>query len=122
MAAETIKSRIEQNINKAYKKAPPNTLKQITTADKAIASKLEISDRIDTTGENQAFITLKDHKPNFNNKPTCRLINPSKSEIGKISKQVLERINAKIIQSSAFNQWKNTGEVIDWFNKVHNKH
>lgn len=63
-----------------------------------------------------------DHKPNFNDKPTCRLINPSKSGIGKISKQILERINANIIQPSRFNQWKNTGEVIDWFNKVHNKH
>ena len=97
-------------------------LKQITIADKKIASKLEISDRIDTTGENTAFITLKDHKPNFTNKPTCRLINPSKSEIGKISKQILERINAKIIQSTGFNQWKNTSEVIDWFDRVNNKH
>ena len=113
---------LQQNITKVYKKAPPNTLSQITSADKMIASKLEISDRIDTAGENQAFITLKDHKPNFSNKPTCRLINPSKSEIGKISKHILERINSKVIQSTGFNQWKNTSAVIDWFSEVQNKH
>ena len=30
------------------------------------------------------------HKPNFENNPTCRLINPSKSEIGRVSKQILD--------------------------------
>ena len=53
---------------------------------KKIATKLGIDDRVDTTANKDAFITLKDHKPNFANKPTCRLINPTKSKIGKISK------------------------------------
>ena len=55
------------------------------------ATKLELDDRIDVTAQKQAFITLKDHKPNFRNNPTCRLINPTKPEIGKISKQILEK-------------------------------
>ena len=86
-----------------------------------IADNLDISDRIDIKSQSQAFITLKDHKPNFQNKPTCRLINPCKSEIGKISKQTLQRINAKIINSTKFNQWKNTDEVIQWFESVEYK-
>ena len=65
---------MEQNITKDYKKAPPSSIKRNTIEDKKIASKLDISDRIDTTANKEAFITLKDHKPNFNNKPTCRLI------------------------------------------------
>lgn len=113
---------LEQNITKDYKKAKPSSEKRNNLGDKEIADNLDISDRIDTKSESQAFITLKDHKPNFKNRPTCRLINPCKSEIGKISKQTLQRINAKIINSTKFNQWKNTDEVIHWFNNVDNKH
>lgn len=58
-----------------------------------IARKLHLDDRVNTTAKREAFLTLKDHKPNFANNPTCRLINPAKSEIGKISKQILDRIN-----------------------------
>ena len=83
---------LEQNITKSYKKAHPNTVRDIHTENKKIATKLGIDDRVDTTANKDAFITLKDHKPNFANKPTCRLINPTKSEIGKISKVTLDRI------------------------------
>ena len=74
---------MEQNITKDYKKAPPSSIKRNTIEDKKIAFKLDISDRIDTTANKEAFITLKDHKPNFNNNPACRLINPCKSELAK---------------------------------------
>ena len=67
------------------------------------------------------FITLKDHKPDFNNKPTCRLINPSKSEIGIISKQVLDGINNKIIKTTKVNQWKGTTNAIKWFKAIPDK-
>ena len=35
-------------------------------------------------GQKTAFITLKDYKENFNINPKCRLINPAKSELGKM--------------------------------------
>ena len=112
---------LEQNITKSYKKAHPNTVRDIHTENKKIATKLGIDDRVDTTANKDAFITLKDHKPNFANKPTCRLINPTKSEIGKISKVTLERINNKITRASKFNQWKNSTSVIEWFKAIENK-
>ena len=71
-----------------------------------------MDDRIDITAQKQAFITLKDHKENFHNTPKCRLINPTKSEIGKISKQILENINTHTRTATKLNQWKNTNEVI----------
>lgn len=77
---------------------------------------------MDTTADKDAFITLKDHKPNFANKPTCRLINPTKSEIGKVSKQILDRINNSIANKYDLNQWKNTSAVINWFRSIDNKH
>lgn len=87
---------LAKNITKDYKKADNETEKQYTLENKLIAEKLDLCDRIEQTAKTPAFITLKDHKPNFLNKPTCRLINPCKSQIGKISKQILERINVKI--------------------------
>ena len=95
---------LEQNITKSYKKAHPNTVRDIHVENKNMATKLGIDDRVVTTANKNAFITLKDHKPNFVNKPTCRLINRSKSEIGKISKEILDRINGKIVKASKFNQ------------------
>ena len=74
---------LEKNITKSYKKAQPETTQAIHKENKAIATKLRIDDRVDTTADKDAFITLKDHKPNFANKPTCRLINPTKSDIAK---------------------------------------
>ena len=69
----------------------------------------------------QAFISLKDHKENFQNHPTCRLINPAKSEMGLVSKKILQKINAKIGSLTSLNQWKNTASVINWFNNIPNK-
>ena len=37
---------------------------------------------------------------NFQNKPTCRLINPAKSEIGCLSKHILENINTTVRQKN----------------------
>ena len=79
-----------------------------------IVTKLRIEDRVDTTAEKNAFITLKDHKPNFLNKPTCRLINPTKSEIGKVSKKILGRINSTIAKNAISINGKTTA-VINWF-------
>ena len=68
-----------------------------------------------------AFITLKDHKANFKNTPSCRLINPMKSDIGKVSKKILDHINTTIVQKCSFNQWKSTKSVINWFNNIKSK-
>ena len=68
-----------------------------------------------------AFITLKDHKDNFENNPTCRLINPAKSNMGLINKQILECINNRVRSLTNANQWKNTHSVIDWFKQLQNK-
>ena len=88
---------------------------------KTITEKLRIDDRVETTATKEAFITLKDHKDNFENKPTCRLINPSKQEIGKISKQILDSINKKLLNATRVNQWKNTSSVLQWFKQLPNK-
>ena len=57
----------------------------------------------------------------FANKLTCRLINPTKSEIDKVSKKILDHINSTIAKKHNFNQWKNTTAVINWFESIENK-
>ena len=83
---------LHKHITKDYKKADEKDFDDTTKEDKLIAVALDLDDRIYKTTKKQAFITLKDHKPNFSNKPTCRLLNPTKPEIGKISKQILAEI------------------------------
>ena len=109
------------NITKTYKKAEKIQLNEINDKAKTITEKLQIDDRVETTATKEAFITLKDHKGNFENKPACRLINPSKQEIGKISKQILDNINKKLLSVMKVNQWKNTSSVLQWFKNLPNK-
>ena len=61
---------LKKHINKDYRKADEQTVKDITKVDKEIAAKLELEDRIYKTSRRQAFITMKDHKPNFQNTPS----------------------------------------------------
>ena len=106
------------NITSTYKKANTNTINTINNEAKDIATNLNIADRAERMAERQAFVTLKDHKDNFQNKPTCRLINPAKSEIGRINKQLLANINATIRRKTGLNQWKNSTSVINWFSSI----
>ena len=68
--------------------------------------------------QNEAFITIKDHKPNFSKNVARCLLNPCKSEIGKIIKVYLEKINNLIRSSNNLNQWRNSKTVIDWFKMI----
>ena len=112
---------LADNITTTYKKANDNTIININNEAKNIAANLNIDDRTECMAKRQAFITLKDHKDNFQNKPTCRLINPAKREIGRISKQILENINTTIRQKTGLNQWKNSSSVINWFSYIQHK-
>ena len=71
--------------------------------------------------ETEAYITIKDQKEGFPNNLSFRLLNPSKSDIGKISKNFLDRINKSLIAFTLANQWKNTSSVIGWFKNIPNK-
>lgn len=86
-----------------------------------MAQSLEIDDRVETIASRTPYITLKDHKENFRNNPQCRLINPTKSELGKVSKIILERINKKLLQATKVQQWKNTNAVLQWFDNTTGK-
>ncbi|KAK3749995.1 hypothetical protein QZH41_000415 [Actinostola sp. cb2023] len=112
---------LNDNVTKTYKKTDKKQLYKIDAAAKKIAMKLNIDDRVEITATKEAFITLKDHKDNFENRPTCRLINPSKPEIGRVSKQILEKINRQLVDITKVNQWKNTASMLQWYKQITNK-
>jgi hypothetical protein len=64
---------------------------------------------------------MVDHKDDFNINPKCRLINPAKSELGKVSKTMIENINNKVRAEIRANQWKNSDDVINWFSNIKDK-
>ena len=81
----------------------------------------DIFDRIEINGTSNCFITLEDHRENFVNHPTTRLMNPAKNEIGS-STLILDKINICLCEKLKLNEWKNTTDVINWFEKIDKKH
>ena len=69
----------------------------------------------------EAFVTIKDHKEAFPNNINCRLLNPTKSQLGKVSQQTLQSVIDVIKKKSGLNLWKNTQAVINWFKGIEDK-
>ena len=88
---------------------------------KLISKKLEIADRLECMARKSAYITIKDHKENFNINPKCRLINPAKRELGKVAKIIVENINKTVREKLHCKQWRNTSNVIDCFQNITDK-
>ena len=106
---------LHQNITKDYKIANPEIKNNINRKANILAKKLKIDDYMERYTENSSFISLKDHKENFYSNPKCRLINPAKTSLGRVSKKILERIISEVKEKTTFNQWKSTAEVKKWF-------
>ena len=112
---------LEKDIRKSYRKAADKDIEETVKEQQKIVSDLELDDRVFANQENNAYVTLKDHKDHFEEDPKVRLINPSKPEIGKISKIILSKIVQEIRQKENLKSWKNTDSVIDWFKNLSNK-
>ena len=121
MEKDQYKKLLKENITKSYKKSNNRRISNINWEAKKITEKLSLDDRVERLQEREPYITIKDHKDEFPNKIPCRLINPSKTSIGKISKVILDRINKSVVTSTKINQWKNTSSVIEWFKNINNK-
>ena len=74
---------------KHYRKAPPDLEKELNSETKMLAHRLGIVDRVEKYNTKNCFIMIKDHKSDFKTNPECRLINPAKTQIGKVSKIIV---------------------------------
>ena len=108
-------------VTSKYKKASSKIKENVEKSSVKLVKKAGVLGRMSKNGSNQCFITLKDHKPNFQNNPQTRLINPAKNEVGRISKVILDRINKKLKEKLKVNRWKSNQDVIKWFSAIRNK-
>ena len=97
------KKLVRDNVTQSYKICDEAEKENIDKKSEQLAKGLDLEERIQKLGENNCFITLKDHKPNFQSHPKSRLINPSKNELGKVSQQILRHIASQIKAATNFN-------------------
>ena len=77
--------------------------------------------RMDNNGESNCFITLKDHKENFQNNPSVWLLNPAENELGRLSKFIIQEVKKEFRHKLNLNQSKNTEDAINWFKSIKDK-
>ena len=96
-------------------------MKSINRAVKFLRENFKNLDRMECMVESEAYIAIKDLKGIFSEKPTFRLINPSKSDTENVEKGILDQINQSISQNTNVNKLKNSTTVIDWLKAIDNK-
>ena len=110
-----LEARVYENL--LQKNIQDNKYKKITDKSESvndvkdqqeIVKNLNIEDRVMYVPPKKAFVSLKDHKDNFVNDPKCRLLNPTKLEVGKVSKQILSRVVDALRVKTKLDLWKNT--------------
>ena len=106
------KKLLTKSISKSYKKTDKSSLKGINTEVKNIVNDFKLEELIEQHSQHQSFITLKEHKEDFQNNRKCKLINPGKNETDIVSKDYIEEINKNIRRTINVSQWRNTQEVI----------
>ena len=107
------KELLNKNVQAEYKKTSTAYALSKEKVELKLAEKLELEDRVHRSAQRDCFATLKDHKPGFRSNPQCRLLNPTKSELGKVAKQMLERVNTELRAKTSLKQWRRTSEAKD---------
>ena len=98
-----------------------STIEEVEHVDvksRKFAVNLKLENRMQKYTRTECFITLKDHKDNFIGRPQCRLINTAKTDLGRVAKTKVERINHQIRFITGVNQWQSTKNALDWFKKI----
>ena len=104
-----------KEVVKNYKKAPPDLEKELNSEAKMLTHRLGIVDRVEKYNTKNCFIPIKDHKSDFKTNPECRLINPAKRQIVRVSKIIVQEICNSLRLALNINQWRSTKDCIKWF-------
>ena len=122
MTSETYSQLLSNKITITYNLGSSTIEDDINQELEVIADNLGIESRIEPMAKRQSSISRKDHKENFEHNPKCKLINPAKSEIGRVRKVILDEINSGLRSISQVSQWRNSVAVNSWFKNVQEKH
>ena len=71
--------------------------------------------------EKRAIFFLRITKKNSPDKKQTRSINLTKTELGLVSKDVIQKITSRLMSSHKYNLRKNSMDTIDWFKKMKDK-
>ena len=115
---ENYEKLLAENVTKEYKKESGAELKNTNEKTAEIAKSLDLEEKMHQHTNTQCYITLKDHKKNFMSTQPCRLINPAKTDIGRVSKIKLQEINREVRMKTKLMQWQSTQEVLKWFKEL----
>ena len=83
-------------IQKSYKKADPKNVESVKKEHGKTAVELDLDDRIFTTVPRESYVKLKDHEEDFQNNPKTRIINPTKTVLGKVVMKITDEIVKQI--------------------------
>ena len=92
---------LTDNIAKTYKQVSKSKVNRINFE----ARKTAIDDRIKQKLETETFITVTNHKESLPNSPSFTRINRLISEMGEISKHILDNTNESLLLKTKVNQW-----------------
>ena len=112
---------LRNNVTQKYKVDDNNTEQLINKDILETTPKLKISGRVSKIAQKQCYILLKDTKEDFLNKKQARVINPAKSELGRVSKVFLQNIVEELKTKLGVNLWSCTTEAIKWFEGINSK-
>ena len=117
ISAEKYAKLLRDSITSEYKIAEEELFEEIIASEKEVSASIGLGNRMERPTVNNARITIKDHKNNFRTNTKCRLLNPSKVDSGRVSCEILARINTEARKLLKFNQWLKTTDVLEWFNR-----
>ena len=121
VAKDSYVKELKDKITTNYRKGDRSQVDIVNREAAKIAKGFDLDERIDALQEGEGFISYKDHKPNFPGRKEVRLLNPSKTNMGAISKHFLDRINVALRHKTNLNQWKSTNDCVKWFENIPNK-
>ena len=112
---------MKKEIQKFYKKANSDIVDSINNDVHRFSTELGINDRVSKFVPNLAFCTIKDHKDHWEQLMPIRLINPSKTDLGRMSKHILDKILKFLRENNPkLNQFKSTDNALNWFRTIPN--
>ena len=121
MTKEHYEKTLLDNVTKGYKQCKDSALRKVNLEAKEFAEHFCVDDKLEVMAEQPCFFTIKDHKDDFRTNPKYRLINPNKSELGLLSKRVIEDVNDRLRNRINVNQWQSSSAVIKWFKEIPEK-
>ena len=111
----------KDNITRDYKITDSANVNIVNKKAAQVAKDVGQEKNMEIYSPTEAFFTIKDHKKDFPSKVQVRVINPAKTDVGKISKHYLEKIVQEVNMKLKLHQWKSSNQVKEWFRNIRSK-